>query len=242
MNRVPIRQLTCVYAVAMKNNETYLLEEIRNTLNRLFEAKLVEEIIQIGKFEEVEAGELIMDYGQVMRHIPLILSGSVKVTRRDDEGRELLLYFVNALESCAMTFTCCMQYQQSEIRATAEENVTMIAVPVSKMEEWLVKYSTWKAFVMNTIQFRFNELLKTIDQIAFRKLDERLSVYLLERSQNSGSTVVNISHQQIADDLATSKVVVSRLLKKLENEEKLLLYRNQIKLLKSFFNPQDLPV
>jgi CRP/FNR family transcriptional regulator len=125
-----------------------------------------------------------------------------------------------------------MQQFPSEIRAVAEEDVTFVAIPVSLMDEWIVKFPTWKAFVMRTIRARFNELIKTIDQLAFQKLDERLITYLKEKSKQTGSSVINLSHQQIADELATSRVVVSRLLKKLENENKLLLYRNQLKILK----------
>jgi CRP/FNR family transcriptional regulator len=136
------------------------------------------------------------------------------------------------MESCAMTFTCCMQQYPSEIRAIAEEDTEIMAIPVGLMDEWLVKYPTWKSFVMKTIRGRFNELLKTIDQIAFQKLDERLVHYLKEKSKANGSALINSSHEQIAGDLATSREVVSRLLKKLENDKKLLLYRNQIKLLR----------
>jgi CRP/FNR family transcriptional regulator len=125
-----------------------------------------------------------------------------------------------------------MQHFPSEIRAVAEEEVEMLAVPINVMDQWIVKYPSWKSFVMKTIQNRFNELLKTIDQIAFQKLDERLINYLKEKSKATNSTLINLSHQQIAEELATSRVVISRLLKKLENEKKLLLYRNQIKLLR----------
>jgi CRP/FNR family transcriptional regulator len=127
-----------------------------------------------------------------------------------------------------------MQHQLSEVKAVAEDDVEMLLVPVEVMDEWLVKYPTWKSFVMKTIHNRFNELLKTIDQIAFQNLDERLVVYLKEKSLTTGSALINLSHEQIGNDLATNRVVVSRLLKKLENDGKLLLYRNQIKLLNNF--------
>lgn len=150
----------------------------------------------------------------------------------DDDGRELLLYYVNPNESCAMTFTCCMQQHPSEIKAVAEEDVELLAIPISVMDEWMVKYPTWKSFVMETFRNRFNELLKTIDHIAFHKLDERLIHYLKEKSKATGSSLINLSHEQIAGELASSREVISRLLKKLENDKKLLLYRNQIKLLR----------
>lgn len=206
--------------------------DIRTYFKDIFEPELLDQLEQKAKFVTVPAGEVILDYGQIVRQMPVVLSGTVKVSRMDEEGRELLLYYVNSNESCAFTFTCCMQQFPSEIKAVAEDDVEMITVPIGVMDEWLVKYPTWKAFVMKTIRNRFNELLRTIDQIAFQKLDDRLIYYLKEKAKATGTSLINLSHEQIATELATSRVVVSRLLKKLENEGKLLLYRNQIKLLK----------
>lgn len=200
----------------------------------LFEPELQDEINKVGKIISVKAEDVIMDYGQIIRGIPLVLSGSIKIYRMDEDGKELLLYYVNSNESCAMTFTCCMEQKPSEIKAIAEEDVTMISIPVEYMDKWMMKYTTWKNFIMGTIHDRFNELLKTIDLIAFQKLDERLRHYLEQKAKNSGSKVLNLSHEDIATDLATSRVVISRLLKSLENNGLLLLYRNQIKLLSTF--------
>ncbi|HEY0742045.1 MAG TPA: Crp/Fnr family transcriptional regulator [Chryseosolibacter sp.] len=206
--------------------------EIRQRFSQIFEPDLISDLESRGKIVEIEPGETIVDIGQSVKQMPLILDGSVKVTRMDEDGRELLLYYINANESCAMTFTCCMQQYPSEIKAVAEEKVKLLAIPISVMDEWLSKYPTWKAFVMRTIRDRFNEMLKTIDQIAFQKLDERLVSYLKDKKRISGSSVLNLSHQQIADELATSRVVISRLLKKLENDKKVLLFRNQIKIMR----------
>ncbi len=203
-----------------------------HSFEALFERNLVKEIYDTAKPMSVKAGETILDYGQTIRQIPIITKGSVKVLRQDEEGRELLLYYVNANESCAMTFTCCMEHSLSEIKAVAEDDVEFLAVPVTVMDSWLVKYPSWKNFVMRTIRIRFNELLNTIDNIAFQNLDERLVAYLKEKAKATGSTLLNLSHQEIANELASSRVVISRLLKKLENDKKLILYRNQIKLLK----------
>ncbi len=197
----------------------------------VFEPELLESLRVNSEINEVKAGETIIEIGQIVRAMPIIISGSIKVVRMDEEGRELLLYYVNPNESCAMTFTCCMQQFPSEIRAVAEEDVEFLTIPNRFMDEWMMKYPTWKSFVMKTIQARFNELLRTIDQIAFQKLDERLVHYLKEKSRTTGSALINLSHEQIGKELATSRVVISRLLKKLENDKKLLLYRNQIKLL-----------
>lgn len=208
------------------------LMEIVEQFKTLFEPELVKALDKHSRIREMKAGETILDIGQTVREMPIILSGTVKVSRIDEDGKELLLYYVNPNESCAMTFTCCMQQYPSEIKAVAEEDVTMLAIPISFMDEWLVKYPTWKSFVMKTIRNRFHEMLNVIDQIAFQKLDERLVYYLKEKSKVTGSTLINLSHEQIASELATTRVVISRLLKALENDKKVLLYRNQIKLLR----------
>ena len=150
----------------------------------------------------------------------------------NDEGQELFLYYVHPNESCAMSFSCCLMQRKSEIKAVAEEDLELIMIPNKVMDEWMMKYASWKSFVMLTFQARFDELLKAIDSIAFQKLDERLAHLLKEKKKLTGSSVINITHQQIAEELATSRVVISRLLKQLENQNKLLLYRNEIKLLK----------
>jgi CRP/FNR family transcriptional regulator len=197
-----------------------------------FEPLLLAEIENKGKLLNFKEGEKIIHIGQIIKNMPLIVSGTIRVCRLNEEGYELLLYYVQANESCAMTFTCCMQQFPSEIMAIAEDDVTLIAVPIELMDVWLNKYSSWKNFVMNTIHFRFNELLKTIDQIAFKNLDERLIIYLKEKSRTTGSKVIKNSHEQIALELATSRVVISRMLKKLESDKKLILYRNEIKIMK----------
>ena len=198
----------------------------------VFEPALLKELEQNAKVVSVASGSTIIDIGQTVRFMPIILTGSIRVYRQDEEGRELLLYYVNPNESCAMTFTCCMQEYPSEIRAVAEDDVTFLAIPIAKMDEWLTRYPTWKSFVMRTIRSRFNEMLAIIDQIAFHKLDERLVHFLKEKSKVTGSSLVNLSHEQIAAELGTTRVVISRLLKTLENQKRVLLYRNQVKLLR----------
>src|ERR1700757_1910343 len=142
------------------------------------------------------------------------------------------LYYVKEGESCAMTFTCCMMAHNSVIKGTAEDDSVLLCVPVTVMDEWMTKYPTWKRYVMTTILNRFTEVIKAIDEVAFKKMDERLIHYLKEKSKVTGSSLINLSHQQIADELGTNRVVISRLLKQLETDKKLLLYRNQIKLFK----------
>lgn len=197
----------------------------------VFEPELIKEFEAKVKVVEAKEGDKIIGVGQTVRVIPFLLKGSLKVSRLDEKLNEIFLYYLNAMEGCAMTFTCCMQQFPSEVQAVAEEDVVYLAIPISVMDEWIVKYPTWKSFVMRTIRSRFNELMHAIDQLAFQKLDERLVTYLKEKSKITNSTVLNLSHTEIANDLASSREVVSRLLKKLELDGRLLLYRNQIKLL-----------
>lgn len=203
-------------------------------LSDKFEKALVEEINFHGKIMEFKEGDVIMDYGRMIRYMPLILKGTIKVLRQDEEGREILLYYLSDKEACSMAYAFCMEAKQSEVRAIAEEDSTVIAIPPAKLDEWLCKYPTWKSFIMQSFNDRFLELIKSLENIAFKKLDERLINYLKEKQRITGSSAIKISHHQIAEELGSSRVVISRLLKTLENENKLLLYRNEIKLLAKF--------
>lgn len=206
--------------------------DLSTHFKKVFEPALISEMEQYGTLFYPKAGDKLLEAGQLVRQIPLVLSGTIKVFRTNEQGNELLLYYIGHEESCAMTFTCCMQQHPSEITAVAEEDAEVLLIPIDKMDGWIMHYSTWKSYVMTTIRNRFNELMRTIDQIAFMKLDDRLVAYLKEKSATSGSSIINASHQQIASDLATSRVVISRLLKKLENDKKVILYRNQIKVMR----------
>lgn len=200
----------------------------------LFEPALLAELEVNSTLMEVKAGDVILNIGQAIRAVPLLVSGIVKVSRINDEGQELLLYYVKEGESCAMTFNCCILSQTSMIKGTAEDDSVLLCVPVHLMEAWMVKYPLWSRYVMTTILYRFTEMIKCIDEVAFKKMDDRLVNYLKEKSSITGSSVLNLTHQQIGDELGTNRVVISRLLKKLENDNKLIIYNKQIKLLKDF--------
>lgn len=130
----------------------------------IFEPQLLTELRENSKSLTAKAGDVILDVGQTVKFMPLVLKGTIKITRIDSEGREILLYYVNANEGCAMTFTCCMEQFPSEIKATAEDNVEMLGVSIALMDKWMMTYTTWKSFVMRTIRNRFNELLLTVDR------------------------------------------------------------------------------
>jgi len=203
-------------------------------LSAIFEPALLSEIRQYGIIQHYGEGELIMDYGKYIRQMPLILKGTVKVLKHDDDGNEILLYYLSSNESCSMAYSCCMEARKSEVKAIAEDEVELVAIPHLKLDEWLCTYPSWKQYIMRSFNERFTELLHAIESIAFHRLDERLVDYLREKQRLAGSSVIKASHSQIADDLATSRVVISRLLKQLENSRKIILYRNEIKLLTAF--------
>ena len=200
----------------------------------LFEPALINEINQFGELKHFKEGDIIMDYGKYIRMMPMVISGTLKVLKKDETGKEILLYYLSSNESCSMAYSCCLEAKKSEVKAIAEEDVDLIAIPHTKLDEWLCKYPSWKNYIMRSFNLRFLELLKTVESIAFHKLDDRLIAYLKEKQRLSGSSVIKASHYLIADELATSRVVISRLLKQLENDGKIILYRNEINLLNDF--------
>lgn len=203
-------------------------EDLLEIFSSHFEKLLIDEILQEGRLMEVPAGETIMDIGQYIRSIPLLLSGAIKVLREDEEGDELLLYYLEQGETCSVTMACCMGQTKSEIRAITETDTRLVMVPVQKMEEWMAKYKGWRNYVFESYQNRLNELLLTVDSIAFKNLDQRLVDYLKKKVEVTNDDRIRNTHQEIAYDLHTSRVVVSRLLKKLEKMKKLVLHRNYI--------------
>ncbi|MES2519389.1 MAG: Crp/Fnr family transcriptional regulator [Bacteroidota bacterium] len=207
------------------------IEVLQQQFGNMFEASLLQELAQVGNYMEVEEGFVLMRPGGYIRSVPILISGSVKILRADSEGREALLYYLGGLDSCAMSLTCCLDRRQSEITAIADEKTRLIAIPVEKIDEWITKYSSWKQFVFMTYQKRFEDLLGAIDQIAFHKLDERLLGLLNRKSKQCGCTIFNITHEELGQELATSREVISRLLKQLERLGRVKLSRNKIELL-----------
>lgn len=204
-----------------------------NIFASVFEPELMVKIESQATPMNLNGGEVIMNIGKPVWGIPLLAKGTVKISRVNDEGQEILLYYVKAGQTCAMAFTSWMTTQISSVKSTAEEESVLYVIPGKVADEWMQQYPSWKKFVMNTILDGFTEVVRSIDDIAFKKMDERLVNYLKEKSKISGSSLINLTHQQIADELGTNRVVVSRLLKKLEIDGRLLLYRNQIKLLRA---------
>ncbi len=209
-----------------------IIELLHQKFSGLSELALKEEIAKVGQIMHFQEGQVIMNFGSYIKLVPLLVKGSIKVVREDDEdGRELLLYYLNVGETCSMSFSCCMMNKQSDIRTTAEDDSTVIAIPVKYVDEWMSKYSSWKNFVMRSYDLRMREMIKTIDLIAFKKMDERLMEYLIQRAEAHQSKTIQSTHQEIADDLNASRESISRLLKQLEKKGTVILERNKIKLL-----------
>ena len=192
------------------------------------EKELLQEIGISGIIKNFQPNEQLVREGQFITTFPLIISGMVRVSRTNDEGNELLLYYLKENEMCAMSLTCCMSNMKSNVIAVAETATEAIMLPVSLLDKWLREYPMWRQYVMRNFQSRFRELIDTIDSIAFLKLDERLIKFFKDRYEKTGELFFSGTHQELAMQLNTSREVVSRLLKKLENDEKIELSRNYI--------------
>lgn len=206
------------------------IEKIKTFYADLFEEELLLEMSEIGQLIKFKPNDILIDLDQQITAMPLLLEGAVKIMREDYDEGELLLYFLEKGETCALSMTCCLGERRSEIRATAETEGELIMVPIHKMNEWLAKYNSWRLFVMNSYQDRLDEMMRAIDNLAFNDMNNRLKNYLLEVASVNRSKTINKTHQEIAYELNTSRVVISRLLKALEKDGFLQLNRNTISL------------
>ena len=204
---------------------------LRERYKYVFEEKLIDEIIREGQFRKVEKDICIIDKGDKITHMPLILEGAIKVVDEDKEGHEYLLYYLEMGDSCAMTMTCCMGSRRSEIRAITEAPTLIYMIPIQRMEDWLVKFKSWRMFVFDSYDSRMKEMLETIDSLAFFNMEQRLYKYLKDRAMVLQDPLLEITHYKIANDLNTSRVVISRLMKKLILDKKIITNRNQVKVL-----------
>lgn len=208
------------------------MNEIKQAYGTVFEPDLVNEIIEVATVLDFYEGDCLIDIGQYIRQMPLLIHGAIKILREDRVEGELLLYFLEKGDTCAMTLACCLGHTKSEIRAIAETDGTVAMIPIGKMEEWLGKYKSWRNYVFMSYNKRLSEMLSAIDNLAFMKMDERLFAYLKEKAKVNHSDIITNTHQEIAYELNTSRVVVSRLLKAFENKGSIKLNRSNIQLLK----------
>jgi CRP/FNR family transcriptional regulator len=211
--------------------ENISIELLKKYLPQIQNTQLLKEMLENGRIRKYESGDIIVDIGVPITMVPILLSGVIRVVRHDDEDKELLLYYLDEGESCAASVQCCMQGRKSEVQAIAEEDCTILFIPQIMTDRWMMQYEEWKNFILKTFQNRFNDLLSALDALAFNKLDDRLAFYLSEKSRIHKNDLIHISHQEIANDLNSSREVISRLLKKMEQRGMVLLGRNSIRLL-----------
>ena len=196
-----------------------------------FEPELIEILGKNAIERSFHAGEEIVRTGQYIKSTVLVLSGRIKIYRQNDEGSEFLIYYLGPGEACAVSLICALQSQTSEITAKAVEDTEVIMLPVQLMDDLMIKFKSWSHYVIQTYRNRFDEMLTVIDNIAFKNMDERLEFYLKRCKTGSGKSILNLTHQEIADDLNSSREVISRLLKKMEQLGKIKLNRNSIEII-----------
>jgi CRP/FNR family transcriptional regulator len=202
--------------------------ELIKTTFPFLEKDLLRELDGISVMIELKTGQSIVSEGDYIKSFPIVLRGCLRVTRLSEDGNELLLYYLNQGEICAMSLTCCMGLQKSNIRMIAEEPGLILMIPVEKPESWMSEYRSWKEFMMYSYRKRFEELLDTIDAIAFMQLDERLIRFFEDRYRSTGKTVFLGTHQDVASQLNSSREVISRLLRNLEKKNLVITERNSI--------------
>lgn len=203
-----------------------------NTFFPQFEPSLKEKLLSSCTLKKFKEGEILMQPGQYFRSTMLIVEGRVKLYRQGDEGDEFFMYYIEPGGACALSMICAAKQETSEIMAKAVDDTVALLVPIALMDELMKDYKSWYYFVIETYRSRYEELLTVIDNIAFKSMDERLEFYLKNQHEKLKSRQLNITHQEIANDLNSSREVISRLLKKMEQRGDLILHRNYIEWLK----------
>lgn len=208
------------------------ITEYLNTFFPFFEPGLKDEIASSSIVMEYEPGAVLMRTGQYIKSSIMVVEGRVKIYREGPDGEAFFLYDLVPGEGCALSMICAMKNETSELKGVVAERTTAILVPSEKMDEFIREYKSWYHFVLQTYRKRFDEMINIIENIAFRSMDERLLYYLQQMVNKSGENKLQITHQEIANDLNSSREVISRLLKKMENMGYVNLERNQIEVLK----------
>jgi CRP/FNR family transcriptional regulator len=196
-----------------------------------FSDELLSELENNATKQSYKAGDIIMRTGQYINNTLLILNGQIKIYRQGENGGEFLMYYLQPGQACAVSMICATKSQTSMIMAKVVEDVDLIMIPLTLMEKWMMEHRSWYEFVLFTYRTRFEEVLEVIDNIAFRAMDERLEFYLKRHADACDCEDLKLSHQEIATELNTSREVISRLLKKMEQRGIVKLHRNHIELL-----------
>lgn len=212
----------------VETRELKSVEEYLNTFFLTLEPDLRQKMAEKAQLKMFEQGDLLLEKGQYFRSTYLVVEGAVQMYREDDDGNEFLVYMITPGEACALSMICALKHEKSELRARAVENTTVIAIPLDDMDSWMQQYKSWYYFVLETYRSRLEDLLEVVDQVIFRSMDERLEFYLKNKVKKLGHNVLAITHQEIANDLNSSREVISRLVKKMENRGLVKTGRNSI--------------
>lgn len=204
------------------------IEELKLKLPNITDPNLLAAMLEVGHVHEFKSGKVITEPGQFIKMVPVVLEGAIKIMRMDEEGKELFLYYLEPGETCALSLTCCSASKPSEIKAVAEDDTVLLGIPILKHEEWTDKFKQWKEFVALTYQTRFEQMLEALDAVAFKRMDERLMRYIVTKMKQQKTNELHTTHQEIANELGTSREVISRLLKQLEKKKWIELGRNVI--------------
>lgn len=200
-------------------------------LNNIFQSDLQKEISNAGYLKKYRAGDIIVDMDSYIKNIPVVISGSIKVIRTEEDGREILLYYLTPGESCIVSILAGMKNETSKIKAVVEEDAEIMLIPAGKAKDWVKKYPEWTDFIFNLYQKRFEELLNIVNSVAFQKVDTRLLQLIRQKAHLYQSKEISVTHQQLADELGITREATSRVLKQMEKDGLLQLSRNKIRLL-----------
>lgn len=212
----------------MKRDKTILKKELIENYSDIFEDDLLKEIVDEGSLRFIPKGEFLIDIGDELTHIPLITHGAVKIVFKDKNRDEIVLYFLEKGETLAISFINCIHSSKSIFKGIAIRDTEGIFVPIQKFDKWLVKYKTWRHFIIDSYHFRLISVVKSVRRLAFMRMDERLSKYLNDKVKAMKSNILITTHLEIAKDIHTSRTIISRLLKDLENKGKIKLRYKRI--------------
>tara|TARA_R110000787_G_scaffold109035_2_gene217551 strand:- start:38700 stop:39356 length:657 start_codon:yes stop_codon:yes gene_type:complete len=212
----------------MSTEKKLIKEKLKEDYSLIFEEELINEIIEVGILQVLKKGEILIDIDDEMTHIPLIVEGVIKIMREDENGDEIALYYLEKGNTCAISFANCINRNKSLFRGIVTRDAVGVFIPVNKVGVWLQKYESWRIFIIDSYHFRLIEMVESIDRLAFLNLQDRLYKTLIDKVKVTKDNTLIITHQEIAHDINTSRVVVSRLLKRLENEGHITISRNRI--------------
>ncbi len=196
-----------------------------------FERPLQAQVAQVGEIKEFAAGEVLMKTGQQIRSTMIVINGLIKVFRKDEEGNEFFMYYLQPGQACALSMVCAIKQEKSQIMARTVTDTEVISIPLNYMDQWMASYKTWYYFVVSSYRERFEDMLQTIDHIAFRNMDERLVFYLQQYKNTTGSSILTTSFTEIAQELNSSREVISRLMKKLTEKGLISQHKSHIEIL-----------